>query len=787
MIKREDLRHAIASIAQTNPEIGYALDDLLSANRIAVRDFTSDEEAPSHLFFLFDNEKVPVNKVAFFMDGTQPIEQELLVKYGELREKEKITDAGSIKDYRRAAEQVRLAGLTTAVRHEIDRAIISAKNRLGKLPPEKHAARAHFESVIATLHAMRDQDGLGAGASNEAPEVLYRAAMNPQIHAFFIRFPFTIEFLRQAAALHLEFFHLRFILGRLISGASDYLFAAMIDRKIVGFVFLDFRREIFYKGLEIKYIATVNARAPSWQEGFFPRVKGIGSFLVAGVWLLWQSGHFSANEIFLESEVGARRFYESIGFSYRPPLKYVLKKPSGYLLLYLLAMAGNCPHPPDMAIQAINRLIRKQAKLLARRSPERHPDRSVILRFLVMAARSTHPAFADTASQMIDRFKHRIPEIEELQAKMRKDVPAAAIWHPIIEPRTVLIAADQAFENHLSGIFHMEGAKRAKAVAELLRDESIDGSWEPVACQPATIEQLAWVHQAQYIEKVAKTQESKLSALDRDTQTTAGSFQTACLAAGTVFATLDGVMSGEKSGRGFAFVRPPGHHAEPDRAMGFCLFNNIALGARYLQRQYSLQRIMIIDIDAHHGNGIQKVFYDSDGVLYFSMHQFPAFPGTGRMAEMGRDKGAGFTVNVPLPKNQGDTDVAKVLYFMAAPIARQFQPEVILVACGFDFYLYDPLTEMNVTPDGYALMTQILKNIAEEVCQGRIVFVLEGGYSFQGIKECGLRVIKELCNIPSLTPARTENVTAAAPSSHPRLYKAIQVYRKYWQTLQQYN
>ncbi|HMA86932.1 MAG TPA: hypothetical protein VKN73_14610, partial [Desulfosalsimonadaceae bacterium] len=161
MIKREDLRHAIASIAQTNPEIGYALDDLLSANRIAVRDFTSDEEAPSHLFFLFDNEKVPVNKVAFFMDGTQPIEQELLVKYGELREKEKITDAGSIKDYRRAAEQVRLAGLTTAVRHEIDRAIISAKNRLGKLPPEKHAARGHFESVIATLHAMRDQDGLG--------------------------------------------------------------------------------------------------------------------------------------------------------------------------------------------------------------------------------------------------------------------------------------------------------------------------------------------------------------------------------------------------------------------------------------------------------------------------------------------------------------------------------------------------------------------------------------------------------------------------------------------------
>jgi len=787
MIKREDLRHAIQAIARTDPETGYALDDLLSADRISVYEPAPDENLPSNPFFLFNNEKVPVNKVAYFMNGIVPIEQQLLVKYGELREKQELTESGRVEDYRKAAEQVRLAGLATAVNHEIDWAIARVKERLNEIRPGRETCvREHFQSLVERFEAIRHPRRPEEGAPDDAPEVLYRAAMDHQAHAFFIRFPFTMEFLLQAAALNLEFFHLRFLLDCLIAGKSDYLFAAMIDRKIVGLVYLDIRREIFYRGLEIKYIATVNAVHPSWHDDFFPRVKGIGSFLVAGVWLLWKSGRFSAREIFLESEVGARRFYEATGFSYRPPLKYVLGVPKGYPLIYILAMAENCRHLPVPLVREISRLIHKQAKYLARRSPDRHPDREAVLRFMVMAVRSAHPAFSEGASQSIQRFKKRIPEIEALQKNPNNSVPASALWHPLIQPHTVLVAFDPAFGNHLAGIFHMESAKRAVAVAELLRDKSVAGNCASVPCRKAAVEQIAWVHQSDYIDKVAKTEGRVLSKLDRDTQTTADSFQTACLAVGAVFSMLDEIMAGTNSCRGFAFVRPPGHHAEPDRAMGFCLFNNIALGARYLQHKYGLSKIMIIDIDAHHGNGIQNIFYATDRVLYFSMHQFPTFTGTGRMADIGRDKGAGFTINVPLAKNQGDRDVARVLYFLAGPVARQFKPELILVACGFDFYIHDPLTEMNVTPEGYALMAHILKHIAEAVCGGRIAFIMEGGYSFQGIKECGLRVMKELCDIPTLTPAKTEKITAASPASHPQLYKAIQVYKQYWQTLGTY-
>ncbi|MFH1123436.1 MAG: histone deacetylase, partial [Pseudomonadota bacterium] len=235
--------------------------------------------------------------------------------------------------------------------------------------------------------------------------------------------------------------------------------------------------------------------------------------------------------------------------------------------------------------------------------------------------------------------------------------------------------------------------------------------------------------------------------------------------------------------RGFACIRPPGHHAEPDKAMGFCLFNNVALGARYLTENGMAGRVMIVDIDLHHGNGTQAAFYERDDVLFVSMHQFPCYPGTGNYGEVGRGKGEGFTVNVPLRKGLGDEDFARIIYFLVNPLAQAYEPDMILVSCGFDLYHHDPLGGMRVTPEGYGLIAFFLLGIAEKVCGGRIVFVMEGGYSLRGIRECGLRVIQELCGISNVRGRSMDKVVGSSPKKLPALSKVKEVHGKYWKVL----
>jgi acetoin utilization deacetylase AcuC-like enzyme len=281
---------------------------------------------------------------------------------------------------------------------------------------------------------------------------------------------------------------------------------------------------------------------------------------------------------------------------------------------------------------------------------------------------------------------------------------------------------------------------------------------------------------------VAQTAGRPLTSFDLDTQTTAKSYETACLAAGAVFNLVEEIWSGRLQ-RGFAAIRPPGHHAEPDRGMGFCLFNNTALGARYLQRRHGLKRIMVVDIDAHHGNGTQAVFYDTDEVLCVSIHQFPGFPGTGKLGEVGRGKGEGYTVNVPLRKGHGDGDFLCILHFLVRPLARAYQPEIILVPCGFDLWLHDRLAEMRVSAEGYGLMAALLADIAAEACNGRIAFIMEGGYSAEGIRECGLRVLQALCR-PSPSNLETlQKIAADNPGRLGALKKAIEIHRGYWDVL----
>ncbi len=220
-----------------------------------------------------------------------------------------------------------------------------------------------------------------------------------------------------------------------------------------------------------------------------------------------------------------------------------------------------------------------------------------------------------------------------------------------------------------------------------------------------------------------------------------GSFNHAI--AGAVVQAVRNVATGDLE-RAFCAVRPPGHHAEPDRAMGFCLFNNVAIAAGYALEAYKIGKALIIDWDLHHGNGTQHSFYERGDVLYFSTHQYPYYPGTGFFSETGNGPGKGFTVNVPLTSGPGDGEYFRIFEETLEPIALEFKPDIVFVSAGFDIYYQDPLGGMQVTPEGFANLAKIILEFAQETCKGKVVFVLEGGYHLEGLRDSAREVLKAM-------------------------------------------
>jgi acetoin utilization deacetylase AcuC-like enzyme len=208
----------------------------------------------------------------------------------------------------------------------------------------------------------------------------------------------------------------------------------------------------------------------------------------------------------------------------------------------------------------------------------------------------------------------------------------------------------------------------------------------------------------------------------------------------------------------FALVRPPGHHAEKDTAAGFCVFNNIAIGAMHAILKYNLKRILIVDWDLHHGNGTQHSFYGDQRILYFSTHQYPYYPGTGDLQEIGRGQGEYYTINVPLSMGAGDSSFVKIFHKILQPVALEYKPELILLSAGFDTYFQDPLGGMRVTPKGFAAMTRILLNIADACCQGRLVAVLEGGYHVAGLTKSVKAVLEEMLDETHFTEEKLSSL-----------------------------
>ncbi len=294
--------------------------------------------------------------------------------------------------------------------------------------------------------------------------------------------------------------------------------------------------------------------------------------------------------------------------------------------------------------------------------------------------------------------------------------------------------------HHLAG--HPENRERLRGTWSLLQSEGVLEGLLAVPSTSASDEQLLRVHGRRHLQTVALAAQ-RGAHLDSDTYVGNDSELAARLAAGGLCNVVDAVLAGQVA-NGFALVRPPGHHATPDRGMGFCLYNNVAIAARAAMAEHGLDRVLIVDFDVHHGNGTQDAFYDDGSVLFFSTHQYPYYPGTGHWRETGSGAGKGATVNVPMPAGVGDAGYFEAFDTVLAPIARRFRPQFILVSAGYDAHWNDPLAGMALTIPGYAGLVERLLALADELCSGQIVFTLEGGYHLEVLAHSVLNTLRQL-------------------------------------------
>jgi acetoin utilization deacetylase AcuC-like enzyme len=311
---------------------------------------------------------------------------------------------------------------------------------------------------------------------------------------------------------------------------------------------------------------------------------------------------------------------------------------------------------------------------------------------------------------------------------------------------TVGIVKDDIYLQHITDEYHPENPKRLEYIYTML--EALDQTGLAyISPRMATHDEIALNHEPSYIESIAQTSGKAQTHLDGDTVASHKTYEAACVAVGGVLELADAIQS-SRVRTGFALVRPPGHHAERSKAMGFCIFNNIAVAARYLEQRYNLKNILIVDFDLHHGNGTQHSFYNDKSILYFSTHQHPCYPGTGWYEEIGEGKGTGYTINIPMSYGMGDEDYLYAFRDVLVPVAEAYVPDFILVSAGFDTYYNDPLGGMAVTETGFAAMSRMLLDIAEKHCGGKALFVLEGGYDLKGLAGSVRAVIMELKKQP---------------------------------------
>lgn len=346
--------------------------------------------------------------------------------------------------------------------------------------------------------------------------------------------------------------------------------------------------------------------------------------------------------------------------------------------------------------------------------------------------------------------------------------------------RRVGIVRDTRFLEHRTGVHHIEVPRRLETIYGMLDADGLKDRLVEIAPRFASLEEVEMVHEAEYVEKILDTAGEPLCYLDPDTVTSEQSCRAAFLAAGSVIEAVRSVAAGELD-TAFALIRPPGHHAERNRQMGFCLFNNAAIAAQYARRILGFERVLIVDWDVHHPNGTQHIFEQTPQVLLFSSHRYPFFPGTGDMLDVGLGEGMGYSVNVPLPAQRDDSDLVVAYRRLLEPVACEFQPQLILVSAGFDAHIDDPIGGMRVSENGFAVLAQIVLGLADELCGGKSVFMLEGGYDLGALRKSTRAVLETMLEgAPESLVQRIECGMRPASPVPDIIERVAEVQGQYW-------
>ena len=309
---------------------------------------------------------------------------------------------------------------------------------------------------------------------------------------------------------------------------------------------------------------------------------------------------------------------------------------------------------------------------------------------------------------------------------------------------TTALFFHDSFLRHDTGPLHPENPERLRAILSGLKEAGLWEALKNVSPEPATEEEILLCHPRQHLEFIRECSRSGSFQIDPDTHVSSHSYEAALRAAGAAVQAVDGILDGDFK-NAFAAVRPPGHHATPDRAMGFCLFNNIAIAARHAIKNRGLQRVLIMDWDVHHGNGTQDIFYDDPSVFYISLHKWPHYPGTGSEEERGERKGRGTNINIPLAGVPGP-QIYEEHFQKALARAQDFRPEFIFISCGFDAHEKDPLGNLGLKNETYGRLTEFMINFAAKFGHERVFSILEGGYDYKALAASGAAHVERLMN-----------------------------------------
>ena len=329
---------------------------------------------------------------------------------------------------------------------------------------------------------------------------------------------------------------------------------------------------------------------------------------------------------------------------------------------------------------------------------------------------------------------------------------------------------DPIFLRHETGA-HPENGGRMTATMALLDESGLLAKLRRIDARAATPDELALVHDARYVAAVRRVADEGGGWADPDTLITPASYDVAAHVVGGTLNALDAVMRGDVASA-YCLVRPPGHHATPVQAMGFCLFNHVAVAAAHARAKHGIERVAVVDFDVHHGNGTQDAFWDDAGVLYVSTHEYPFYPGTGAATEVGEGAGRGYTVNIPMPHGSGDAEHRRAFEEIVVPALYRYRPQLILVSAGFDAHFADDIAMQQLSVDGYGALVSMLKRAADELCGGRIVAAQEGGYHLTALPWCMRRTV-ELLRGDEATPDPLGAVETPEPAGFDEMLARV--------------